>query len=89
MVKTITAIEATAKWFSLDERDGVNIEDEIHWLFGVYSKDANYVYSPQKRNDDLQKLLASNAEELSKAEKLAQKLLADNYPTNGLAKSVC
>ena len=84
----LEAVLACGELFGLEQQSSVKPEDEMKWLLGVYSKDATYEYSPRKRRDDLQKLLIDNAEEMAVAEKTARLLLGDNYPVNGLAKSL-
>jgi len=84
----LPVIDKTASWFGLSQRQGVNPADELNWIMGVYSKDASYEYSPQKRRDDMKKLLGNYVNELNEADQIARQLLTEDYPEDRLPGSL-
>jgi hypothetical protein len=72
-------ISACGEWFKLEPLPGIKPDEEIKWLLGVYSKDANTSYSPEKRRQEINGLLTENAQHLEEAETLAQTLLGDRW----------
>jgi len=85
---TPDAIKRCGKWFELEPRENVDIEQAIAPLFGVYSKNSKFTYSPAQREKDITDLVDANKEELMKAEKLAYQLLGKDYPHAGLHGSL-
>lgn len=84
----LQAIEACANLLRLQSKTGVDVNSEINKLFGVYSKNTNFKYSPQQRNMDIQRVLDDHRDHLDAAEKLAQELLQENYPEKQLPGSL-
>jgi hypothetical protein len=80
----LQAIEACASLLGLRSKADVDVNNEINKLFGVYSKNANFKYSPQQRNKDIQQVLDEHRDHLEAAEKLAKELLKENYPERQL-----
>ena len=78
------AVEACGQLFDLQTLPDVDHDSEIQKLFGVYSKNSNFKYSPQQRSRDIQRIHQNNPEHLQAAEDLARKLLQKDYPENGL-----
>lgn len=78
------AITTCGEWFGLEKSTDPESAEKIDALFGVYSKNSSMSYSPQQRQDDIQKQLADYADELEKAQQLATQLLGDDYPKDGL-----
>ena len=78
------ALTACAELFQLRQRAEADPAVEIEKLFGVYSKNSKLNYSPQKRRDDIDKILEQNPSGLAAAEQLAKQLLGDDYPLAAL-----
>jgi len=76
----LIAVEACADWFGLSKREGVNVNDELNWCLGVYSKDATYDYSAEQRRKEIDGILQNNTVILNNATILAKRLLKDEYP---------
>ncbi len=73
-------IAATAGFFSLTERPGVSLAHVIQTSFGVYSKNAEFRYSPRQRENEMARHSAKFAPEITTAEQVARKLLGSRYP---------
>jgi hypothetical protein len=84
LANSLKAVQAAGALFGLDARNGVDIDGEIRRLFGVYSKNSKFTYSPEQRNTDIEVLLKQNPAELDEAVQLAHQLLGNSYPSNGL-----
>lgn len=82
------ALTACGELFKLKQRIDVDPVEEVGKVFGVYSKNSQVKYSPQKRRDDIDKILNEFPSELASAERLAKKLLGDDYPTENLPGSL-
>lgn len=79
-----TAVARCANWFGLSPIEGVTIEQAVTPLLGVYSKNSKFTFSQQQRDRDMETLLSTHQTELAAAEELARKLLAADYPEDGL-----
>lgn len=88
LAQPLQAIEACANLLGLHSKTGVDKNSEINKLFGVYSKNSNFKYSPQQRNEDIQRVLDDHCDHLNAAEKLAKELLQENYPEKQLPGSL-
>ncbi|MGD8639275.1 MAG: SEC-C domain-containing protein [Gammaproteobacteria bacterium] len=84
----LAAVQCTATLFGLNARVDVNAQDEVDRLFGVYSKNSQFKYSPQQRNKDIVRILEANEQQLSAGEALAKKLLGNDYPEQGLPATI-
>jgi hypothetical protein len=84
----LAAVQCTAALFGLNARVDVNAQDEVDRLFGVYSKNSQFKYSPQQRNKDIVRILEANEQQLSAGEALAKKLLGNDYPEQGLPATI-
>jgi hypothetical protein len=82
------SVEACAKVFALNALENVNPDQELERLFGVYSKDTNFKYSPQQRESSIEKTLNDNQAHLDAAEALAKKLLGERYPYEHLPGAI-
>ena len=80
----LASVEACSQFFGLNPLAGVSKSDELDKLMGVYSKNSQFTYSPQQRQNDMDRLLAKFSQELEVATETARKLLGDDYPDNGL-----
>lgn len=78
------AIKACGEFFKLTVDANVDMDSEINRLFGVYSKNSKFKYSPQQRDADIKKVLQQNLQAYEAGEKLARDLLAENYPDTRL-----
>ncbi len=78
------SVEACAKLFALQALPNTDHNSEIDKLFGVYSKNSNFKYSPQQRTNDIQRILKNNPAHLETAERLARELLQQDYPETEL-----
>jgi hypothetical protein len=78
------AVEACGQLFGLQALSDVDHDSEINKLFGVYSKNSNFIYSPQQRSNDIQRILKNNPNHLEAAEHLARELLQKDYPEKEL-----
>ena len=67
-------IKACADLFELRQKPGINVDEMIQSLFGVYSKNSNFKYSPEQRELDIDRTLQTHAESVEQAEKLADYL---------------
>ncbi|HEY5603719.1 MAG TPA: SEC-C domain-containing protein [Gammaproteobacteria bacterium] len=88
LAKPAEAVAAAGKLFNLDPLNNVNVAEQIQQLFGVYSKNNKLTYSPEQRYNEINKLLKQHQGELDDAELLAQQLLGDRYPYNGLPQGL-
>ncbi|MDT8384052.1 MAG: SEC-C domain-containing protein [Gammaproteobacteria bacterium] len=79
-----TAVARCADWFGLMPIEGTTLEQAMAPLLGVYSKNSKFTYSPQQRDGEITALLSAHQAELAAAEELARKLLAADYPEDGL-----
>ena len=86
--RPLDAIEACAKLFGLQAQAGIDAQTEIDKLFGVYSKNSQFKYSPQQRYNDIQTIIKNNSDHLEAANALAKALLKENYPEQGLSGSL-
>lgn len=82
--RPLEAVTAAATLFGLEAHQGVDVSEEIERLFGVYSKNSKFTYSPEQRANDIQLLLRQHHKDLEEAEQLAQQLLENEYPAHGL-----
>jgi hypothetical protein len=80
LARPLESVQACAQMFGLQARTDVDHDSEINKLFGVYSKNSNFKYSPQQRTKDIQRILENNSDQLEAAECLARKLLQNDYP---------
>lgn len=78
------SVESCAQLFGLQPRANIDHDNAIKKLFGVYSKNSNFKYSPKQRTNDIQRILKNNSDHLEAAERLARELLQENYPVDGL-----
>ncbi len=79
-----TMVAACGKFFDLAPLPGVDRDAVVAELFGVYSKNTEFKYSPQQREQDVAKLRARFAREIDAAEIFARGLLGIEYPEPGL-----
>lgn len=79
-----SVIAACARFFKLDPVPGADLAAVVAKLFGVYSKNSGYRYSPRQREDDLALLLERFAGEVATAEFVARELMGETYPDAGL-----
>lgn len=84
----LAAIEACGQWFGLEALPDVDKTAETDQLFGVYSKDSTFKYSPERRENDIARLLLLHKDDVVVAENLASCLLGDDYPVDGLPGSL-
>ena len=84
----LAAVQACGQLLGLQPLAGVDTQVEIDKLFGVYSKNSKFNYSPQQRSADIERVLADNKQHLEAAEVLAQRLLGEAYPAQGLPDSL-
>ncbi|WP_455221857.1 hypothetical protein [Kaarinaea lacus] len=80
----LEAVTEAGSLFRLTLRQDIDVSAEIAGLFGVYSKNNKFLYSPVQRANDIQSLLKQHRKELDEAEQLAQQLLENEYPTHSL-----
>lgn len=80
----LAAVQRAGQWFQLQPRTDVDAEAQLDGLFGVYSKNSQFKYSPQQRNNDVERILDQNSDQLPAAERLAKQLLGDGYPQQRL-----
>lgn len=73
-------VAAAASFFGLNPQPGARLADVIQSQFGVYSKSAEFRYSPQQREDEIKRLTGKFSDEIAAAEKFARMLLAELYP---------
>ena len=78
------AVDACGRLFGLQALPDVDHDSEINKLFGVYSKNSNFKYSPQQRTNDIQRILKNNSDHLEAALHLARELLQKDYPEKDL-----
>ncbi len=79
------SIEACGHSFGLQLIDNIKTSEQINSLFGIYSKNSKLSYSPQRRTEDIDRLLSKYKTEIDTADRLARQLLTDNYPDDLLA----
>jgi hypothetical protein len=84
LANPLEAIQLSGALLGLQPLDGVSADTEINRLFGVYSKNSRFKYSPQQRRHDIQSILEKHPEERQQAERLARRLLQQDYPEKGL-----
>ena len=84
LANPLESIQACGELFALQPLSGIDHEAQINKLFGVYSKNSKFKYSPQQRNIDVQKILESHPLERQSAERLARRLLQQDYPDDAL-----
>lgn len=84
----MSTIKACGDWFQLELLEDVDIEHEINWLLGVYSKNAEFAYSAQTRRNEIENILGNNAIHLQQAEKTARNILTSDYPESMLPNSL-
>ena len=70
-------IDDCARHLKLRTRANVNKEQALESLFGSYSKNANYRYSPELRQQDILQKLQSEATGLERVQSLSALLLAE------------
>lgn len=88
-IKTpISTLERCASFFKLTERQAVDKHTEMDWLLSVHSKNTMYDYNPEKRQRDIENILAENKDILKSAEGFARELLAQRYPVFSLRGSL-
>lgn len=80
----LKAVRAAGASFGLAVLDNIDMQSEIKRLFGTYSKNSKFAYSPEQRNNDIKVLLKQYQTELCEAEQLANQLLGNDYPVHGL-----
>jgi hypothetical protein len=80
----LAAVQRAGQWFGLQPRSDVDAKAQMDGLFGVYSKNSRFKYSPQQRNTDIARILEQNSDQLPAAEALAKQLLGDDYPKQRL-----
>jgi len=85
LANPLESIHRCGDLFGLQPLAGVDSDCEINKLFGVYSKNSNFKYSPQQRNHDIQRVLKNHPDQLQAAEKLARLLLQGDYPDSNLS----
>jgi hypothetical protein len=86
--RPLEAVQACGQLLGLQPLADVDVTAEMEKLFGVYSKNNTFNYSPQQRSQDIERILAENKTHLDAAETLAQRLLGDDYPQQGLPGSL-
>ena len=84
LANPLESVTAAGKLFGLDQLGNVNVSEQIQRLFGVYSKNSKFAYSPEQRDSEIKTLLKDNQAQLEQAEQLAQHLLGNRYPSLGL-----
>jgi hypothetical protein len=82
------AVKQCGALFDLKVKKDVDSNAVIGEMLGVYSKNSNIKYSPQQRLEELQKHFAQFSEEQISGEKVARKLLGENYPQIRLPNSL-
>jgi hypothetical protein len=82
------AVKCCGEWFGLQEIDGIDFDEALAPLMGVYSKNSKVTYSPEQREKDIAKVLDAYPEELASAETLAHEILGEDYPEKGLPGSL-
>lgn len=84
----LQTLEACANWFNLSQRDDIHPTVEMSWLMNVYSKNPDYTYNLQTRNNDINNTLAKYSNELIEAEFIVSDLLGEYYPLNALPEKL-
>lgn len=72
-------VQSCASYFNLVGYSFIDPAAEMGSLFSVYSKGQN-AYSPQRRRQEIEQVLADNKIQLFEAEALAQCMLGQDYP---------
>lgn len=80
LANPLAAVRRCADMFGLEQAAGIDPAVEIDSLFGVYSKNSRFKYSPQQRDSDIRRLLETHQDTLLAAESLARELLGGDYP---------
>jgi hypothetical protein len=81
-------IAATAHFFGLSPVPGATLAGVIEAQFGVYSKNAEFRYSPRQRENELTRLRAKFSAEIAVAEQCARRLLAERHPAGTLPNEI-
>jgi len=82
--RPLEVVVEAGTFFGLTPRQNVNATAEIERLFGVYSKNSKFTYSPKQRVEDIQSALKQHRNELDEAEQLARQLLGNEYAVERL-----
>jgi len=82
--RPLDAVMEAGAFFGLMPRQNVNATAAIERLFGVYSKNSNFTYSPKQRVDDIQSVLKQHRNELDEAEQMARQLIGNEYSVQRL-----
>lgn len=80
----VDTVKRCGDWFGLRAIDGINYEETLAPLMGVYSKNSQFSYSADQREKDISKVLDAHPNELASAEVLSRELLGADYPEQGL-----
>ena len=78
------AVQACGDLFGLKKLADTDWDETLKSLFGVYSKNNRFRYSPQQRELDISQVLNENPEHVEAAQQLARVLLGSDYPDTGL-----
>ena len=84
----LAAVQACGELLGLQPLSGVDAQAEIDKLFGTYSKNSNFKYSPEQRAKDIERALTEHKAHIDRAEVIAHQLLGDAYPEQGLPGSL-
>lgn len=77
-------VHACARHFDLAPRVGVNADEVLTRLLGVYSKNSHYSYSPAKRLKDIAELRQRYAAQIDGARIVVARLLGDTASSESL-----
>jgi len=84
LARPLESIEACGQFFGLEALPNIDPNEAISGHFGIYSKNSAFTYSPQQRNNDIEKLLSVHHADMALAEILARELLHTDYPEDHL-----
>lgn len=82
------SVQTCGEFFGLHPISGADWDTRLGELFGVYSKNSNFTYSPEQRALDIIRVLEESADHVDVAEQLARTLLGRDYPDTGLPASL-
>lgn len=81
LIDPLAATTASAQHFALAPRSNVDAAPILRRLFGAYSKNKSYPYSPQQREQDLRDFGAIHSAQIDAAHEFARRLL-NTHDTN-------
>lgn len=88
LANPVEAVKQCGSLFNLKVSNNIDIDTAVGELLGVYSKNSKIKYSPEQRQEELQKQFAQFSKEQESGEKVARKLLGESYPEPRLPNSL-